>query len=163
MCDQYYGSAQQPGGGLYVLSDVFGTNPKIRDLLVDSTVANGRLKGQQTSGGPKRSWNVRYNGGGSVGGDETEGIWATDVTMPLTAEAIAKLGRHNTLALSDPNKDWFKIRRFWIELELVDGRKLSSDIAAATFTQPPGWPYAEGVLVPHGQDITVDLWFDVKR
>ncbi len=98
-----------------------------------------------------------------AGGDETKGIWATDVTMPLTPEAIAKLARHNTFAVSDPNKDWFKIRRFWIELELADGRKISSDIAAATFTQPPGWPYAEGVLVPHGQDITVDLWFEVRR
>ena len=57
---------------------------------------------------------------------------------------------------------FFKIRRFWIELQLADGRKISSDIAAATFTQPPSWPYAEGVLVPHGQDITVDLWFQVK-
>jgi hypothetical protein len=97
-----------------------------------------------------------------AGGDETKGIWATDVTMPLTPQAIAKLARHNTFAVSDPNKDWFKLRRFWIELALADGRKISSDIAAATFTQPPGWPHAEGVLVPHGQDITVDLWFEVK-
>ncbi len=98
-----------------------------------------------------------------AGGDEAKGIWAADVTMPLTPEAIAKLGRRNTLMVSNPNKDWFKIRRFWIELELADGRTISSDIATATFTQPPGWPYAEGVLVPHGQNITVDLWFDVKR
>ena len=97
-----------------------------------------------------------------AGGDETRGIWATDVTMPLTPEALVTLGRHNMFAVSDPNKDWFKIRRFWIELELADGRKISSDIAAATFTQPPGWAYAEGVLVPHGQDITVDLWFAVQ-
>lgn len=96
-----------------------------------------------------------------AGGDEIKGIWDVNVTMPLTAEAIAKLGRHNTLAVSNPNKDWFKIRRFWIELELADGRKISSDVAAASFTQPPNWPYAEGVLVPQGQDITVDLWFDV--
>ena len=96
-----------------------------------------------------------------AGGDEGKNIWATDVTMPLTPEAIAKLGRHNTFEVSDPNKDWFKIRRFWVELELADGRRVSSDIAAATFTQPPGWPHAEGVLVPHGQNITVDLWFDL--
>jgi hypothetical protein len=96
-----------------------------------------------------------------AGGDEIKGIWDVNVTMPLTAEAIAGLGRHNTLAVSNPNKDWFKIRRFWIELELADGRKISSDVAAASFTQPPNWPYAEGVLIPHGQDITVDLWFDV--
>ena len=98
-----------------------------------------------------------------AGGDEAQGIWATDVTLRLTPEALAKLGRHNTFAVSNPNKDFFKIRRFWLELELTDGRKISSDVAAATFTQPPSWPYAEGVLVPHGQDITVDLWFEVQR
>ena len=27
-----------------------------------------------------------------AGGDEAKGIWAADVTMPLTAEAIFKLG-----------------------------------------------------------------------
>jgi hypothetical protein len=97
-----------------------------------------------------------------AGGDETQGIWATGVTLPLTPQAIASLARHNTLAVSNPNKDYFKIRRFWIELELADGRRVSSDIAAATFTQPPSWPYAEGVLVPHDREISVDLWFDAK-
>jgi hypothetical protein len=98
-----------------------------------------------------------------AGGDEAKGIWAADVTMPLTPQAISQLGRRNTLMVSNPNNDWFKIRRFWIELELADGRTISSDIATATFTQPPGWSYAEGILVPHGQNITVDLWIDVKR
>jgi len=42
---------------------------------------------------------------------------------------------------------------------LADGRRCSSQVAVATYTQPPGWAYAEGILVPHGQDITVDLWF----
>jgi len=97
-----------------------------------------------------------------AGGDETRGIWATDVTIPLTPQAIATLARHNTFAVSNANQDWFKLRRFWIEVDLAHGRKISSDIAAAAFTQPPNWPYAEGVLVPHGQDITVDLWFDVR-
>ncbi len=73
MCDQYYGAAQRPGGGLFVLSDAFGANPKIRDLLAGSVVENGRLKGQRLSGGPKRTWTVHYNGMGRVGGDETEG------------------------------------------------------------------------------------------
>ena len=97
-----------------------------------------------------------------AGGDEVRGIWAP-VTMPLTPEAIQKLDRHNTVTVLDPNKDYFKIRRFWIELVLADGRKVSSDVAAATFTQPPGWQYAEGILVPHGQNIEVDLWFDAQR
>lgn len=73
MCDQYYGLAQAPGGGLYVISDPFGKAPGIRNVLTDSVVANGRLKGQRLSGGPKRKWKVNYNGVGGVGGDETQG------------------------------------------------------------------------------------------
>ena len=52
MCDQYYGSAAAPGGGLYVLSDAFGDEPKIRDVLGAAEVENGRLKGRRLSGGP---------------------------------------------------------------------------------------------------------------
>ena len=51
------------------------------------------------------------------------------------------------------------MRRFWIELELADGRKCSSQISTATYTQPPEWTYAEGIGVPFGEEIQVDLWF----
>jgi hypothetical protein len=51
------------------------------------------------------------------------------------------------------------VRRFWLELELPDGRKASTDIAAAAFTQPPGWPYAEGIGIPFDRNIEVELWF----
>ena len=40
---------------------------------------------------------------------------------------------------------------------------LSGDGYHATFTQPPSWPYAEGIGVPHGKDIAVDIWFDVAE
>jgi len=73
MCDQYYGLAQHSGGGLYVISDPFGETPRIRSVLADAVVANGRLKGQTISGGPRRKWKVRYNGNGSVSGDATKG------------------------------------------------------------------------------------------
>lgn len=144
----------------------------LKDVTVDELrkAESGKLHydGNGFSGGGEYGCDAVLNGVNmgfmtAAGGDEARGIWATDVTMPLTPEAIVKLGRRNTLAVSNPNKDWFKLRRFWIELELADGRKVSSSIAAATFTQPPSWPYAEGVLVPHGRDIAVDLWFEVKR
>ncbi|NQT35863.1 MAG: hypothetical protein HQ581_00150, partial [Planctomycetes bacterium] len=73
MCDQYYGMAQRPGGGLFVLVDPFGNNPDIRDLLADSTVADGRLKGERLSGGPKRDWKISFDGMGNQRGEETEG------------------------------------------------------------------------------------------
>ncbi|MGQ9731940.1 MAG: hypothetical protein ACUVX8_11805, partial [Candidatus Zipacnadales bacterium] len=98
-----------------------------------------------------------------AGGSETAGVWAEDVSVPLTREAIATLGRRNSFRIENPGRDWFKVRRFWVKLTLADGRKCSSDIAAVVFTQPPTWPYAEGIKVPHGQDITVDIWFDVKE
>jgi hypothetical protein len=94
-----------------------------------------------------------------AGGRETEGVWAERVGVPLTPEAIAGLSLHNLFALQNPRQDYFKVRRFWLEVELADGRRCSSEVAVAAYTQPPSWPYAEGILVPHGQDITVDLWF----
>jgi len=94
-----------------------------------------------------------------AGGNETAGVWAENVTVPLTPEAIRALGLHNTFVLNNHGKDWFKVRRFWIEADLADGRKVSSDISTATYTQPPSWPYAEGILVPFEQSITAEIWF----
>jgi hypothetical protein len=73
MCDQYYGMAQKPGGGLYVLSGAFGPSPEVRDVLAGSVVQNGRLKGQKLSGGPIRNWNIRFDGMGNQQGEATEG------------------------------------------------------------------------------------------
>lgn len=94
-----------------------------------------------------------------AGGDEVHGVWAEQVGVPLTREAIASLGLHNVFVLQNPRQDWFKVRRFWLDLELADGRRCSSDITTAAFTQPPMWPYAEGILVPFSESITVDIWF----
>lgn len=73
MCDQYYGMAVMPGGGLYVLSDAFGSNPTVRDVLADSVVTKGRLKGEKLSGGPNKKWNISFDGLGNLNGEETEG------------------------------------------------------------------------------------------
>jgi hypothetical protein len=73
MCDQYYGMAATPGGGLYVLADAFSGQPKVRDVLADATVQNGRLKGQKLSGGPSKPPALRYDGEGNVHGPEAQG------------------------------------------------------------------------------------------
>jgi len=73
MCDQYYGITACPGGGLYVLSDPFGAEPKVRDVLADSVVQRGRLKGQKLDGGPKTPPRLRYNGVGGLSGDPCRG------------------------------------------------------------------------------------------
>ncbi|MFQ6097541.1 MAG: hypothetical protein ACE5O2_07410, partial [Armatimonadota bacterium] len=106
---------------------------------------------------------VRLGNMATAGGSETAGVWAEKVGVALTPECLRTLGRRNVFVLENPRRDWFKVRRFWIELELADGRKCSSDVSAATYTQPPGWPYAEGILVPHGEDIEVEIWFDAAE
>jgi hypothetical protein len=102
---------------------------------------------------------VRLGPMAAGGGDEGRGIWAEKLTVPLTPEAIGTLGLRNRFRLDNASKDWFKVRRFWLELELADGRRCSSEIAAAVFTQPPSWAHAEGIGVPFGEDIAVNLWF----
>jgi hypothetical protein len=81
--------------------------------------------------------------------------------MELPAAVLATLGRRNRLTVQNPNHDYFAMRRFWLEVELADGRRWASEISTATFTQPPGWPTAEGILVPFGDEIAVDIWFEV--
>ncbi|MCX7047831.1 MAG: NPCBM/NEW2 domain-containing protein [Candidatus Sumerlaeota bacterium] len=73
MCDQYYGMAATPGGGLYVLSNPFGPNPQLRDVLANSEVQNGRLKGQKLSGGPNKPPALSFDGMGNLHGPEYEG------------------------------------------------------------------------------------------
>ncbi len=71
MCDQYYGMAAKPGGGLYVLNDPFGDDPQVRDLLADQIVQNGRLKGSRLFGGPAKGPRLSFDGMGNRKGQET--------------------------------------------------------------------------------------------
>jgi len=96
-------------------------------------------------------------------GSEVKGVWTPAVSVALPPEAIAKLDRTNLFKIHNPAGDSFKIRRFWIELELADGRKCSSKIHALTYTQPAGWLYGEGIGVPADEDITVDIRFPTTR
>jgi len=51
MCDQYYGNFARSGGGLFVLEEPFSSSPRVRSVLEDSTVDNGRLRGRPLEGG----------------------------------------------------------------------------------------------------------------
>ena len=62
MCHQYYGFAAKPGGGLFVLEDPFGPNPRVRDLLEDTVVENGRLEGQALTPGSFLSPELSFDG-----------------------------------------------------------------------------------------------------
>ncbi|MBN2475824.1 MAG: discoidin domain-containing protein [Pirellulales bacterium] len=63
MCDQYYGIHARPGGGLYVLHDPFGPEPRLEDVLADATVRTGRLEGQKLQGGSFVSPDLSYDAG----------------------------------------------------------------------------------------------------
>ena len=131
MCDQYYGLAQHPGGGLYVISDPFGQSPQIRSVLADSVVANGRLKGQRLSGGPKRKWNVRYDGMGGVSGDETEGGSFLSPDLSFDGQRIAfayvecQGDRQHSFHTDHARGHWAEQRCYHIFSVDIDGANLS--------------------------------------
>lgn len=62
MVDQFYGFNARPGGRLLVLSDPLGERPRLADLLANSTVAQGRLKGRKLVGGAFLSPEVSFDG-----------------------------------------------------------------------------------------------------
>jgi hypothetical protein len=73
MCDQYYGMAARPGGGLFVLSNAFSEHPTTRNVLATATIEGGRLAGQRLSGGPNTPYQLYFDGEGNLSGDDTEG------------------------------------------------------------------------------------------
>ena len=62
MVHQYYGFGAKPGGGLFVLSDPFSSQPKLVNLLEDSVVERGRLKGSKLVPGTFLSPELSYDG-----------------------------------------------------------------------------------------------------
>jgi hypothetical protein len=122
-----------------------------------------RYEGKGLEGGDRYPTSAVLNGVevgrlAQAGGDETRGVFV-EAKIPLAAEAIGKLGLVNALAIRNAKGDAFSIRRIWIDLELADGRRASSQVAASTWTQPSGWKYAEGIGVPAEKEIEVILRF----
>jgi len=62
MVDQYYGFHANVGGGVYILHDVFGENPRVQNVLENSVVQNGRLQGKKLEGGSFISLDLSYDG-----------------------------------------------------------------------------------------------------
>ncbi len=74
MCDQYYGMAATPGGGLYVLEDALSAAPRVRDVLADSVVSgSSRLAGQPLRCGPGGEVTMGFDGQGNRTGVEGQG------------------------------------------------------------------------------------------
>jgi hypothetical protein len=130
MCDQYYGMAQRPGGGLYVLSDPFGPRPQVRDLLASAVVENGRLKGQKLSGGPGGPWRITFDGEGNQHGEATEGgsFLAPDLSYDARQILFAYVectGDTNHRHHTDPAQGhWAEGRSYHVFKVNVDGSGL---------------------------------------
>jgi len=62
MCDQYYGFNAIDGGGLFVLSDPFGAEPKLTNLLAEAVVERGRLRGRKLEPGGFLSPELSFDG-----------------------------------------------------------------------------------------------------
>ena len=60
--EQFRGSRAKPGGGLFVLHDPFGDQPRLENLLADSVVQNGRLQGQKLDSGTFLSPELSFDG-----------------------------------------------------------------------------------------------------
>mgnify|MGYP000162136988 CR=1 FL=1 len=130
MCDQYYGITARPGGGLFVLTDPFGPHPKVRDLLANSVVQRGRLKGQKLTGGPTTPPDLSYDGVGNLHGPDHEGGSFLSPDLSYDAKTILfayveckgdKSHRHHT----DPQQGhWHEGRCFHIFKVNVDGSGL---------------------------------------
>ena len=62
MCDQYFGHNSLPGGGVYVLENAFGVEPRLRDVTAGAAVQNGRLLGQILGQGSFLSPELSFDG-----------------------------------------------------------------------------------------------------
>ena len=62
MCDQFYGFTAVPGGGLYLLKNPLGDEPKLVDLLEHSVVEKGKMKGRKLQGGAFLSPEISFDG-----------------------------------------------------------------------------------------------------
>jgi hypothetical protein len=107
MCDQYYGINALPGGGLYILSDPFGDNPQVKDILENSVVEKGRLKGQKLTDGSFVSPDLSYDG--------------KTIMFAYVECKGDKAHRHHT----DPSKGhWHEGRSYHILKVNIDGTSL---------------------------------------
>ncbi len=70
------------------------------------------------------------------------------ISLQLPSDVIASLNTANELVIENPGQGVFKMRRFWIELEMDNGRNLSSRVTSTVLTQPPGYFFDPEIHYP---------------
>jgi len=89
--------------------------------------------------------------------------WTERQAVPVPAAALETIGPRNAVAIRNPRNDYFKVRRIHLWFRLADGREGTSVVVNGPFTTPPGWDHAEGILVPHGQEIVAECDIPVTK
>ena len=92
-------------------------------------------------------------------GNERDNVWSDFVSIEIPADVVATLTMINRLELENPGEDFFKVKDFYLEVTLADGRTMASLVSKAVYSQPAGWPYSEGVKVPFEERIAVVICF----
>jgi len=70
------------------------------------------------------------------------------IYLQFPSDVIAALQAENSIVLNNPGECVFKARRFWVELETADGRRVSSRITSRVETQPPGYFFDANMHYP---------------
>jgi len=73
--------------------------------------------------------------------------------LALPKQALATIGRINTLVIKNPNRDYMKVRRVCLRFTLADGRRGSSWVELGPYCSAAGWEFAEGTSVQIGSDL----------
>ena len=94
----------------------------------------------------------------ACGGDEVNGVYGPG-SLRLDAKAIAALDKTTVFEIDNPGGDCFKLKNVRIDAVLEDGRKVSSMTTTPAYTQPGSWKYAEGIGVPAGEPIRIEVRF----
>ena len=130
MCDQFYGICQNSGGGLYVLEDAFGPEPRVRDILADSICETGRLKGQTLSGGSVQRPTLRYDGQRTFTGEDADGGSFLSPSLSTDGRQIAfayveRRGGKEQVFHEDPKRGHWDVQRCYHIFKVnVDGSGL---------------------------------------
>lgn len=94
----------------------------------------------------------------NCGGNEVAGTFGRG-SIPLETVAIAAIKKTCVLEINNPGGDCYKVRNIYIDCILANGRHIRSKTTTAVFSQPGTWKYAEGIRVPPGEPIRVELRF----
>ena len=107
---------------------------------------------------PEYRSTVSLNGvalGNLPGGDGDK--WAAGPPIPISKEALRSIKPVNRLTIKNLNRDAFKLRKLYLEFTLADGRVASSNLIQSAYCSADTWAHAEGVSVPLGAPIEIDV------